>query len=145
MLDIIILRNEAYEHLVKYLSIETESEVKELVRSIVDKIDDENILRNLTYLKYALDPLLPYSEEVILQYSDFNLCIMLLIIKSTKNSKYRRLTPIEIIDEFCKDYIHKINLDTVALYLINNFHLFYIDILCNEKDFLFNNSKKITK
>lgn len=138
------LRKQAYEHLVTYLHIERKTEIKNLVSSVVDKIDDENILRNLTYFKYALDPISIHfdsDEEEIHKYTDYNLCFVFLIIKATKGSKYRKSTPIEIIDEFCRDYEHKMDLDVSALYLINNFQLFYINLLCNEKDFLFNNNR----
>jgi hypothetical protein len=140
MLEIIKLRNEAYEHLVIYLNIKNLPEINNLVRSVVDKIDDENILKNLTYFKYALDPanLNLNLEQEINKYSDYNLCLMFLILRLTKYSKYRSYTLVEIVNEFCKDYEHKINIDLVALYLINNFHQFYINMLCNEKDFLFN-------
>lgn len=138
MLEIIKLRNKAYEHLVIYLNIKNLPETNNLVRSVVDKIDDVNILKNLTYFKYALDPinLLSTSDEIS-KYSDYNLCLIFLIIKCSGNSKYRDYTLHEIIEEFCEEYEHKIGLDIVALYLINNFHIFYINMLCNEQDFLF--------
>lgn len=132
------LRDAAYEVLVIDLDITEKPEIKNLISSTINKIDNESILENLKYIKYALDPinLLSTSEEIS-KYSDYNLCLMFLIIKCSDNSKYRYYTPLEIIEEFCEEYEHKIGLDIAALYLINNFHIFYIDMLCNEKDFLF--------
>jgi hypothetical protein len=132
------LRDAVYEVLVINLNITKKPEVKNLIKSTINKIDNIRILENLKYIKYALDPInLLSTTGEISKYSDYNLCLMFLIIKCSDNSKYRYYTPLEIIEEFCEEYKHKIGLDIAALYLINNFHIFYIDMLCNEKDFLF--------
>lgn len=126
------LQDIAYRLLVIHLNVKKEPEVKTLIKSIVTKIDDEEVLKNLTYIQYVLNPSYIYKKKLVIEeFSDDNLCLMLLILKATKNSIYRKYSLLQLIDEFCSEYKYKTMLDLLALCTINDFHFNYIDDLFN--------------
>lgn len=129
------LRDIVYRLLIIHLNIKEEPEVKTLIKSIVTKIDDEEVLKNLTYIKYVLNPLYIYTKEfVIEEFTEDTLCSVLLILKATKSSKYRNYSLHQLIEEFCSEYKYKTMLDLVGLYTIDDFYFDYIDDLFNAEN-----------
>ncbi len=79
------LRDIVYRILVIHLNIRELEEVKLIIKNMVNTIDDERIFRNLIYTKYVLNMNdYPEKEIVIDEYKNYNLCLMLLILKAKK-------------------------------------------------------------
>jgi hypothetical protein len=114
------LRDIVYRILVIHLNIRELEEVKLIIKNMVNTIDDERIFRNLIYTKYVLN-MNDYPEKkiVIDEYKNYNLCLMLLILKATKKSKYKRYKLIELVNVFCSDYSAKEELEWIATDLID--------------------------
>ena len=130
------LKNIVYRLLVIHLNIKEEPEVKTLIKSIVTKIDDEEVLRNLTYIKYVLNPVYMHTKKLVIEeFSEDHISAVLLILKATKSSKYKDYSLLQLIDEFCSDYKYKMMLDLFALYTPDYMQANYIDNLFNAEIF----------
>lgn len=129
------LKDIVYRLLVIHLNIKEEPEVKTLIKNLVTKIDDEEVLRNLTYIKYVLNPVYIHTKKLIIEeFSEDNISAVLLILKATKSSKYKDYSLLQLIDEFCSDYKYKMMLDLFALYTPDNIQANYIDNLFNAEN-----------
>ena len=129
------LRDIVYRLLVIHLNIKEEPEVKTLIKSIVTKIDDEVVLKNLTCIKYVLNPVYIHTKELVIEeFSEDHISVVLLILKATKSSKYKDYSLLQLIDEFCSDYKYKMMLDLFALYTPDNMQANYIDNLFNAEN-----------
>lgn len=103
------LRDIVYRLLVIHMYLKEENnEEKILIRKMVYKIEDKNILKNLTYVKYIFNPGYLHTKELVNdKFSTFQLYLVLLIVKATNNSVYKEYTIEELIEEFFSDYSYK--------------------------------------
>lgn len=124
------LRDIVYKLLVIHMHLKEENnEEKIFIRKMVNKIEDKNILKNLTYVKYIFNPGYKNTKKLVSEkFSTFQLYLVLLIIKATNKSVYKKYTIDELIEEFFSDYSCK---DIIFEPLFSTDQFYYVDECLN--------------
>lgn len=108
------LRDKVYGILLIHINMKRSTELKPIIRNILNNTNDENTIINLGYINLIINHDKILTERQSKEYSDLCLCMILVILMLSKKDKYSKYTLRGLIDLFCSDYEYKDNLYSIA-------------------------------